>query len=162
MHFNSYRVCLLRQPLDVNLNPRGSAILPPNPNEYFMGVSDLSFDEIKTILETSKKPVVVELHMPDCRSCRLLEATLSELSNEFKDEVIFCKCRFDEYDGDRSMDTVPQLSIHAPVRDSVSNKIIYGSISLSYRGTVSKDKLREALNEELDKLEDLFDEDFED
>ena len=122
----------------------------------------MSFDKIKTILETSEKPVVVELYMPNCRPCKLLEATLSELSNEFEDDVIFCKCRFDEYDGDRSMDTVPQLSIHVPVRDRVSKKIIYGTMALSYRGAVSKDKLRDALNEELDKLEDLFDEAAED
>ena len=127
-----------------------------------MGVSNLSFDEIKTILEKSEKPVVVELYMPNCRPCKLLESVLSELADEYVDDVIFCKCRFDEYNGDRSLDTVPQLSIHAPVRNNTTGQILYGSIAMSFRGVVSKDKLREALDTELDKLEDLFDEDLED
>jgi len=121
-----------------------------------MAVHDWSFEKINALLEVSKKPVVVELYMPDCRPCKLLEVTLSDLSEEFEDEVIFCKCRFDEYKGDRSMDTVPQLSIHTPVKDNETNRIVYGRIALTFQSVVAKDKLRSILEEELDKLEDLF------
>jgi len=123
-----------------------------------MAVHEWSFEQISNCLKGSKKLVVVELYMPSCHPCKILEATLATLSEEFKDDVIFCKCRFDEYDGERSLDTVPQLSIHAPVWDNESKQIKYGRILMSFQGVVPAHKLRDVLNEELDKLDDVFEE----
>ena len=126
-----------------------------------MKIPDWSYAKIKAAVDVRTKPTVIELYMPNCRPCKMWEAQLELLADEYEGEILFVKCLATEYaenyKGEHQYlpSTVPALIIVTPGRDYDEGPIIYGKIAMFYQSIISNDKLREVLDEELEKVEDL-------
>ena len=101
---------------------------------------------MKINVNTCKVPVIVKFWMPRCLPCTHLGLTLEALAEEFKNRAVFGKCRADEYEGDFPISSVPTVCIN-----------INGGIFEVFQGLVSEEKLREAIELAIEKLDEESD-----
>lgn len=59
-----------------------------------MNISDSNFEDIIT----GELPVMVDFWAPWCGPCRMISPVVEELSDEYQDNVLICKCNVDDND----------------------------------------------------------------
>jgi thioredoxin-like negative regulator of GroEL len=111
-----------------------------------MAISNWDYDKMMININSCRVPVIVEFWMPGCVPCIHLSLILETLEEEYKNRIVFGKCRADEYKGDSALiSSVPTTVINTN-----------GKVFEVFQGLIDEDKLRESLNNAIEDMDNNY------
>ena len=105
-------------------------------------VLNISSDDFKSKVVEEKKPVLVDFWAPWCGPCKAIAPLIDEISQDYQDKITVVKVNVDQ-----SSDIASEYGVRG-----IPTLLLFknGNVSGSMVGAVTKDKIKEFLDQHVD------------